>query len=202
MAKIIVFGAGGRAGRTIAAAAAARGHSVTGVVRDPGRYPDLGAVTGDVTDAAAVATLAAGHDVAVHAAVDLTDPDFFAKAAGALTSGLPAAGVSRLIAVGLASNLATADGTLLRDTPDYPNEYRGFYLGHEAGTDRLRDAALDWTVLAPAGDFDHTGEPVGGYRVANADATLRITYPDFARAVLDEIERPGHNRRYVGLTAA
>ncbi|WP_019929862.1 NAD(P)-dependent oxidoreductase [Nocardia sp. BMG111209] len=202
MAKIIVFGAGGRAGRTIAATATARGHNVTGVVRDPGRHRDLDVVTGDVTDAAAVAALAAGHDVAVHAAVDLTDPDFFAKAADALTTALPAAGVSRLIAVGLASNLPTADGTLLRDTPDYPNEYRDFYLGHAAGTDRLRDATVDWTVLAPAGDFDHAGTPVGGYRVTNADAALRITYRDFARAALDEIERPGPGRRYLGVTAA
>ncbi|MCX4094236.1 NAD(P)-dependent oxidoreductase [Nocardia sp. alder85J] len=200
MAEIIVFGAGGRAGRTIAAAAVARGHSVTGVVRDPGRYPDLDVVAGDVTDAAAVARLAAGHDVAVHAAVDLTDPDFFATAAAALATALPDAGVARLLAVGLASNLPTADGVLLRDTPGYPNEYRAFYLGHAAGTDRLRETALEWTVLAPAGDFDHTGEPIGGYRSAAADADLRITYPDFAHAVLDEIEKPGLGRTYTGVT--
>jgi uncharacterized protein len=200
--QIIVFGAGGRAGRTIAAAAAAHGHTVTAVVRDPGRYPDLEVVRGDVTDATAVTALGSGHDVAVHAAVDLTDPEFFATAADTLTTALPAAGVSRLIAIGLASNLPTADGVPLRDTPGYPNEYRAFYLGHATGTDRLADSALHWTVLAPAGDFDHTGTPTGGYRVATADAALRITYPDFALAVLDEIERPGPGRRRIGVTAA
>ncbi|HEX2312530.1 MAG TPA: NAD(P)H-binding protein, partial [Thermomonospora sp.] len=43
MGKIIVFGAGGRAGRAAVAEAVRRGHEVTAVVRDPARHPDLAA---------------------------------------------------------------------------------------------------------------------------------------------------------------
>ncbi|WP_436761968.1 hypothetical protein [Streptosporangium sp. V21-05] len=41
MSGIVVFGAGGRAGRASVAGARGRGHHVTAVVRDPARYGDL-----------------------------------------------------------------------------------------------------------------------------------------------------------------
>ena len=41
MGKIVIFGAGGRAGRAAVAEAGRRGHRVTAVVRDPGKYADL-----------------------------------------------------------------------------------------------------------------------------------------------------------------
>ncbi|MFF0487694.1 NAD(P)-dependent oxidoreductase [Nocardia sp. NPDC003482] len=204
MSTIIVFGAGGRAGRTIAAEARARGHRVTSVVRDPSRYPDLDTVAGDVTDPDQVAKLAAGHDAAVHAAASLPDAaEFFPAAAHALRTALPTAGVERLIVVGLASNLPTAQGIPLRDTPEHPTEYRAFVDAHAAGTDVIRaaDPELNWAILAPSGDFDHTGDPVGGYRAAPAEMPLRITYPDFARAVVDEIERPTVTRAALTVTA-
>ncbi len=205
MAKIIVFGAGGRAGRTIAAEAQSRGHAVTRVVHDPSKHADLDATTGDVTDADRVAELAAGHDVAVHAAATLDVPagEFFPAAVRALLTGLTTAGVPRLVAIGLATNVPNADGVLLRDSIEFPPEHLPFILGHSAGTDALRsaDTTIDWTVVAPSGDFDHTGEPVGRYRFAPAEFELRITYPDFARAVVDEIERPAHSRDFFAVAA-
>jgi uncharacterized protein len=56
MSRIVIFGAGGRAGRTAVAEALTRGHDVTAVVRDVSRYqgpPDARVVAGDVLDAAA-----------------------------------------------------------------------------------------------------------------------------------------------------
>ncbi|MCP3784459.1 NAD(P)H-binding protein [Micromonospora sp. A3M-1-15] len=209
MGRIIVLGAGGRAGRATVEAARDRGHEVTAVVRDPARHPDLTAdsgvrvTAGDVTDADRVADLMAGHDAAVHAAADLAAPPdvFFPAAARATLAGSRRAGVSRLMVVGLASVLPTADGVPLMDTPGYPQEYRGFYLGHAAGVDVLREAGadVDWLVLSPAGDFDHGGTPTGRYRFAPARAASRITYADLALALLDEIERPGHRRVHLGL---
>ncbi|MEV1129335.1 NAD(P)H-binding protein [Agromyces sp. NPDC049794] len=197
MAKIIVFGAGGRAGRAIAAEAARRGHEVTSVVRDPRRIE--GAVEGSVTDVKVVAELTAGQDVVVNAAADMSVPagEFFPAAARALLGGL---GGARLVGVGLASVLATADGTLLMDTPGYPNEYRAFYLGHAAGMEVLKESDANWVVISPAGDFDHTGESAGRYERTDADAGARITYADFALAVLDEIEKPSVQRTHFGVS--
>lgn len=42
MSGIVVFGAGGRAGRAVTAEARRRGYEVTAAVRDPARYAELG----------------------------------------------------------------------------------------------------------------------------------------------------------------
>lgn len=210
MSKIAIFGAGGRAGRAAVGEARQRGHQVTAVVRDPVRYGDLAAggvhlVTGDVTDANCVAGVAAGHDAAISAVYDAgAQADaFFIAAAHALVDGLTRAGVGRLLVVGLASVLKTSSGVLLMDTSRYPQEYRSFYLGHAAGTDVLRAATtgLDWLVISPAGDFDHGGARTGRYQFAAADAASRVSYPDLAVALLDEIDTPSHHHAHLGVEA-
>jgi putative NADH-flavin reductase len=206
--KVVVFGAGGRAGRRVAAEAAARGHQVTAVVRDPGRYPDLGgAVAGDVTVADDVAALAAGHDAAVHAAARLDVPaaEFFPAAARALVDGLGRAGVGRLVAIGIGSTLETAPGVAVHDAPDYPAEYRPFSLGHAAQVDVLRAAGpgVDWVLLVPPPTFlDADAERTGRYRTGDArvlDPAATLSYADLAVAVVDEIETPRHHRAVVAV---
>lgn len=210
--RIIVFGAGGRVGRAVVAEARARGFEVTGAGRGDG----------DITSAADVARLAAGHDAAVASVYDpgAAPGTFFPAAARALAAGLGGAGVGRLVSVGLASVLPTRSGTPLMDTLGYPQEWREFYVGHGAGTEALRaaaPAALDWAVLSPSGDFTPeeagagadagTGAEAGagaapGYVFAPADADARIRYADFARAVLDEVLAPTVHRTHAGVAAA
>jgi len=210
MADIVVFGAGGRAGRATVAEARRRGHQVTAVVREPGKYAGLAGdgvrvVPGDVTDADSVARAAEGNDAAVSAVYDAAADHraFFTGAARALLAGLPGAGVGRLLVVGLASLLPNESGVALLDTPGYPQEYRSFYLAHAAGADVLRTAtaAPDWLIVSPAGDFDHDGVRTGRYRTAAADAASRISYADFAVALLDEIDTPKHHRTHLGVEA-
>jgi putative NADH-flavin reductase len=191
MSRIVIFGAGGRAGRAAAAEALRRGHDVTGVVRDPSRHQSsrIPLVRGDVRDAAAHA---AGAD-AVISAVYEPGADFFVLAANALNR----AAVPRVVVVGLASVLPTADGTLLMDTDGYPQEYRGLYLAHAAGVTALDG---DWVVVSPAGDFDHGGPRLGRYRVTPADAAARVSYADLAIALVDEIEEPRHHRAHIGIS--
>jgi putative NADH-flavin reductase len=210
MSQIVVFGAGGRAGREAVAEARRRGHGVTAVVRDPGRHEGLAGdrvsvAAGDVTTVDSVATLAVGHDAAVCAVYDpAADAHaFYTAAARALRDGLPRAGVTRLVVVGLASILPTADGAALMDTPGYPQEYRSFYLAHAAGVTVLRGSTgpLDWVVVSPSGDFDHGAGRSGRYRRAPADAASRISYADLAVALLDEVDTPRHHRTHVGVEA-
>ena len=206
--NIVVFGAGGRAGRQAVAEAHRRGHQVTAVVRDLAGHSDLTdvrVVAGDVTDGVSIEHASAGHDAAISAAVDLSVPphDFFTASSRALTTGLAKAGVRRLVVVGLASIMPGASGAPLMDEPGYPNEYRTFYLGHAAGLNELRTCDLDWAYVAPAGDFDHDGTRTGRYRVAeHGDTASRITYADFAIALLDEIEAPRHHRAAVSVREA
>lgn len=207
MGKYVIFGAGGRAGTQAVAEARRRGHEVTAVVRDPARYSGVvdgvQVVAGDVTDAAAVASLAVGHDVAINAAAVITPDTFFTSAAHALIKGLQQAGVNRLVAVGLASLLPDADGIRLLDAPGFPAEFRPFCLGHAAGLEVLRTdgGALDWVYVSPAGDFDHDGERTGRYETRDhGDLTLRISYADFAIALLDESETPQHHHNHLAVT--
>jgi putative NADH-flavin reductase len=200
MGKVLVIGARGRAGRAAVDEARRRGHEVTAVARTTGNASDL--VAGDVTDTGRIAELAAGHDAVIAAVYDGgTDPsEFFPKASRALADGLDKAGVSRLIWVGLASILPTADGTLLMDTPDYPQDYRAFYLAHQTALDTFAASTLDWVSIAPAGDFNHAN-PIrtGTYRIAPADASGLISYADLAIALLDEYDRPTHHGCAIGV---
>jgi putative NADH-flavin reductase len=201
MSEIVVFGAGGRAGQQAVAEARRRGHRVTAVVRDPAKYGLPDTVAGDVTDAARVAELTKGKDAVISAAAVYgagTDPQkFFTDSARAL-----AAVNSRVIVVGLSSLLADESGELMMDTPGFPAEFRPFCLAHRDGLDILRATdGLDWLYVSPAGDFDHEGARAGHYRISeHGDAAARITYADFALALLDEAETPKHTREHLAVT--
>ena len=184
MAKIVVFGASGKAGREIVAVAESRGHEVTKVGRDPGVQ--------------AAASLAAGYDVAVSAVADLTrDPaEFYREAAHALV----ASGTGRIIVVGIYTLLETAPGVRVIDSPDFPDEHRPFCLGHAAGVEVLAESDADWLVMSPAGMFG--GTPKGTYRLGAVDPGDELTYADFALAVVDEIERPAHHHTQIGIASS
>jgi putative NADH-flavin reductase len=211
MGKIVVFGAGGRAGRRVVAEAAARGHTVTAVVRDPRAWvapadDRVAVVAGDVTDAASVAAVSAGHDAAVTAAARLDVPavDFYTAATRALVTGLAAAGVPRLVLVGIGSALEVAPGSRMLDDPGFPADHRAFALGHVAQLDVLAGASLDWVVLAPPPVFlDDSAARTGRYRTGDA-AVLSppsgsFSYADLAVALVDEVEAPRHHRALVAV---
>ncbi|GAA2687236.1 NAD(P)-dependent oxidoreductase [Streptomyces aculeolatus] len=215
MGRIVVYGAGGRAGRRAVAEARRRGHEVVAVVRDPVKHAGVAGegirlVAGDAADADAVAAAAAGCTAAIAAAAvygEGTDPDaFFRGSAKALAAGLPRAGVARLVLVGLASLLPDATGRRLLDDPAFPAEFRPFCEAHAAGLEVLRAVPpeLDWLYVSPAGDFDHdAGRTDRGYRVrAHGDPGERISYPDFAVALLDEAESPRHSRMHLAVGEA
>lgn len=227
MARIVVFGAGGRAGRRAVTEARRRGHQVTAVVRDPAKHaaltdgaapdggPDDSLVVraGDLTDAPAVAALVAGHDAVIATAAvygDGTDPRaLFVDSAHALLDGVGKAGVGRLVVVGLSALLPDAAGVRMMDAPEFPAEFREFCLGHQAGFEVLRaydggsGPDVDWLYVSPAGDFDHSGPRKGGYRIAaHYDSAATLSYDDFAIALLDEIDTPRHHGVHLAVTEA
>ncbi|MFI6545872.1 NAD(P)-dependent oxidoreductase [Streptomyces prunicolor] len=221
MGGIVVFGAGGRAGRAVTAEALGRGHEVTAVVRDPARYADLAAdgvsvVRGDVTEVGSVREVAGGAVGAVHAVspfsgpeqgFDSLDPGFFVKAADALLEGLASAGVRRLVAVGLFANLLGVDGRPVMDDPSaFPPAIRPFALAHTAGLRRLREAGentvVDWVMLTPGGGLEQDAPRTGRRRLGDErvpEGAPGLSYADLAVAVLDEIETPTRHRTRVSV---
>ncbi|MER5322650.1 NAD(P)-dependent oxidoreductase [Streptosporangium roseum] len=215
MSKIVIFGAGGRAGRRTVAEAVARGHRVTAVVRDPAGYEgpagdEVTLVAGDVTRADSVAAVAAGHDAAISAAARLDVPaeEFYVGAAHALLDGLAQAGVGRLVVVGIGTLLETAPGVRVMDAPGFPVEARDFSLGHAAELDVLRaaDTGIDWLMVTPPPTLlDDEAARTGRYRAGGeqvlpgGEEAGLLSYADLAVALVDEIENPKHHRTQVAV---
>ncbi|MDT0541392.1 MULTISPECIES: NAD(P)H-binding protein [Streptomyces] len=210
MTNIAVFGANGTIGSAIVREALDRGHTVTAVVRDPAkvteRHANLAVTTGDVLDAQSVAAAATGHDVVVSAVGGGDGPGHIATikpAAVALTEGLRTLGgqAPRLITVGGAGSLRTPDGKQVWDAPGLPEFLLQIMHAHGDALDYYRTVTdVDWTNISPAAMIE-PGTRTGGYRTAlddlitDDDGNSTITVEDYAVALLDEIEQPGHRRQ-------
>ena len=195
--KVAVVGGTGRAGSQIVEELARRGHQVTALARHPEAAPQAAGVTAravDVHDGKALAEALKGHDVVVSAL------RFLDAEPAELIGPVKASGVARYLVVGGASSLM-AGGQRLFDSPHFPEAYKA-----EAGAgivflDALKaEPDLDWTYLSPSMLFDGS-ERTGKFRLGMdelltaADGTSSITFPDFAIAMVDEIETPKHRRQ-------
>jgi uncharacterized protein len=209
--KVVVFGASGAIGRAITAELLARGHTVMAATRSGGPVEGLvvHCVTGDASDPASVARLAAGQD-AVAAATgprrgDDEDPeDSLLTAAWGLAEGLRRAGVRRLVVVGGAGSLETAPGQRLLDSPDFPPAWKPTALAHARALDEVYRGIddLEWTYICPAGEVgpgERTGEfRIGGDRLlVDENGESKISIPDFAIAFTDELEHGEAVRRRI-----
>lgn len=203
--KIALIGATGFVGSAVLQELLARGHEVRALVRDPAKlaaHAGLQAVKADVTDAAVVTEAVRGADAVISAYnpgwghADLHDE--FLRGSDAITAGVKAAGVNRLLVVGGAGSLYIAPGVQLVDTPAFPAEWKAGALAAREALKRLMaepQEGLDWTFLSPAMHLE-PGERTGVYRlgrdepVVDAEGHSRITVSDLAAALVAETEQP------------
>lgn len=193
---VTVLGASGRAGAAITRELAARGHRVRGVARRPEAIPvadGVAPVAGDAQDAGALAELVRGSDAVISAL-------HFDVTADTLLAALRKAGVQRLLVTGGAASLEVAPGQRLFDTPDFPPEWKPIAAGGIAFLESLRqERAIDWTFLSPPAWIEE-GPRTGSYRtggdrlLTDAQGQSRISFADYAIAMVDEYERPQHSR--------
>jgi uncharacterized protein len=209
--KVVVFGASGAIGRAITAELLARGHTVIAATRSGGPVEGLvvHCVTGDASDPASVARIAAGQD-AVAAATgprrsDDEDPeDSLLTAAWGMAEGLRRAGVRRLVVVGGAGSLETAPGERLLDSPDFPPAWKPTALAHARALDEVYRGIddLEWTYICPAGEVG-PGERTGEFRIGGDQLLMdekgesKISVADFAIAFADELEHGEAVRRRI-----
>lgn len=206
MSWIVLFGAGGRAGRQISAQARARGHDVLAVMRRPSAHPDIDGVTGDVTDVADVHRLTAGADAVINAGATMEVPpdQFFSASTRALIGGLQ---TGRLLVIGIGTTLEPTPGIRLVDTPDFPDEAKPFTVGHALELELLQQSPseLDWVVITPPPvvitEHVETSGPLlisaGPELLHSPDPTF--TYTDLAVATVDEIDNPTHHRTQIAV---
>jgi uncharacterized protein len=195
--KVALIGIGGRVGSRLATELLARGHTVTGIERNPGKLtnrPGLEIKQGDATNPSILVPLITGHDAVVSASRFVTsDP-------AALIAAVTKAGVKRLLVVGGAGSLEVAPGKALVDTPGFPEAYKAEGRAGTRFLEVLKETELDWTFLSPSAEFA-PGERTGKFRLGEnqllVDATgkSRISMEDYAIAFVDELEHPKHHRR-------
>lgn len=195
-------------GQRILAEALARGHQVTAIVRDPARlswqHDNLRVVIGDIFDREKLAEIVTGHEVLISSygpQVGTGKEEELLDATRSLIAAAKSAGVSRLLAVGGAGSLEVAPGVQLMDVPEFPRMALPIAQAHKDALEIFRqEQELNWAVFSPAADIQ-PGERTGKYRlgtdqlVSNEQGESRISAEDFAVAMLDEVERPQHNRQ-------
>lgn len=197
MARIALIGASGKVGSRILKELSDRGHTVTGIARNPDKIaslPHVTALKGDVLDKDGLAALLKGHDAVISAVYfKVSDPDL-------LISAVRASGVKRYLVVGGAGSLEVAPGQRLIDQPDFPEAYREEASRGAVFLDKLKAVNdLDWTFLSPSALFV-PGERTGHFRIGK-DTLLThengssISFEDYAIALVDELETPAHIRQ-------
>ena len=195
--KVAVIGASGRGGSRIVDELVRRGHHVTAIARNTEKIPTGANITvkkGDVNDTG-LADLLKGHD-AVISTVRFTqsDPEL-------LIGAVKKSGVKRYLVMGGAGSLEIAPGKKLIDTPQFPDAAKPEASKGGIFLDRLRqDKDLDWTFLSPSALIE-IGQRTGKFRLGgdqlltDANGKSRITFEDFAIALVDEVEKPAHVRK-------
>jgi putative NADH-flavin reductase len=199
--KITLIGATGYVGSKLLPEALERGHDVTAVVRDPSKLPTharLQGIGGNATDADALASIVAGHDLVISAFNPGLDPD--GTGTRTLVSGVKRAGIGRFLAVGGAGTLKLPSGERVVDQPDFPAAWKDGALRTAAFLNQLlEERDLDWVFVSPA-TMLIPGERTGHYRLGKDHLLMddkgesRISLQDFAVAMLDEAETPRHHR--------
>ncbi len=196
--KIAVIGASGRAGSRIIDEALKRGHTATGIARNPEKIAaraGVAAKKGDLNHAESLTPILKGHDAVISAA------RFIGANAASLIEAVRKAGVKRLLVVGGAASLEVAPGALLLHAPTFPEVAKPEAT---AGLEFLKvlrgEKELDWVFVSP-GALLAPGERLGKYRLGK-DQLLKdesgkssISMEDFAIAMVDELEKPKHHRQ-------
>ncbi len=205
--KIAIIGASGKQGRLLVEEALRRGHEVTAIVRDRSKITDpkvkvlekdLFALTYDDLRANDVVIDA----FAVWKPEDLPQHQTSLKHLADILAGKP----NRLLVVGGAGSLfVNPEHTLrLADTPDFPDAFKPLAGNMAKGFDALKTRTdVKWTYLSPAMEFVADGPRTGKYSMGgdellfNAKGESRISYADYAIAMIDEAESGKHvNARF------
>ncbi len=194
---VALIGASGNAGSRILTELIRRGHSVTAIARNPAKIPPhIGATAkaGDVFDQDGLAALLKGHDAVV------SSVHFTASDPAKLLGAVRASAVRRYLVVGGAGSLEAAPGLKVIDTPDFPPVYKNEAAAGVAFLDLLRgETELEWTFLSPSAMFV-PGERTGKFRLGTdrllvSDQGSRISFEDYAVALVNELENPAHVRQ-------
>jgi uncharacterized protein len=196
--RIALIGATGRIGSRTMAELLRRGHVVTAISRHPEKTPagaNITAAAGDFTQPATLAPVLKGHDAVIGSA------PFIPGHSEDLIEAVRRSGVKRFLMVGGASSLEVSPGKKLFEVIQLPPEWLEPVKEGMRALELLRDVTdLEWTYFSPAA-FIEPGARTGKFRlggdqlVSDAEGKSRISFEDYAVALVDELEKPANIKR-------
>ena len=197
--KIVLYGASGNAGSRILNELQARGHEVTAAVRNPEKLPaGIKSVRDDLSNVDRIAEIITGADAVISAYMPpAEDTDQLLPVTTRLVEAVRKVGNPRLIVVGGAASLEVAPGITLLDSGHVPAAWLPIATSHAKTLDLLKKSDVPWTYFSPAAFFE-PGERTGKFRlgkdqlITDAKGESRISYDDYAIALVDELEHPSH----------
>ncbi len=213
--KIVVLAATGRAGRAILNELVDRGgHQVTAVARNLDKLPEqlpgtVARVGDDLSSADRLAQIIAGADAVVSAfGPASTDPryttdqsytDQLVDVTERVIAAVRKAGVPCLIIVGGCGSLEFSPGVTVLDSGFWPAQYVPIAKSHVKAFAALRASDINWTYFSCPMSIT-PGERTGKFRlggdelIKDADGKSRVSFEDYAVALVDELEKPAHER--------
>ena len=198
MKKVAVVCAAGKEGRLLVDEAVSRGYDVTGFVRgnDTVANPNAKAIVKDLFDLTREDL--AGFDAVIDAFGAWTPETLplHKTSLKHLCDVLSGTKVRLLVVGGAGSLYVNPEHTVqVKDLESFPAMFKPLADMQGAALDDLRKRSdVQWTFLSPAGDFVADGERTGEYLLGgeeyfvNDKGESRISYADYAIAMIDEIE--------------
>lgn len=109
------------------------------------------------------------------------------------------AGVSRLIMVGGAGSLWFSPGVTVLKSGHWPEKLVPIATSHMKAFAALRASGINWTYFSPPMLIE-PGVRTGQFRLGGDDVIVdeqgksRVSFEDYAIALVDELEKPAHER--------
>jgi putative NADH-flavin reductase len=214
MTRITVIGGTGYAGSNVVREAASRGHDVISYSRhlpaEDARVAGVRYETGSMRDADTRARAVAGAEVVVSTLSPRGELDGRLVEVDRELAALAAQEGARIAVVGGFSSLRPEAGApRFAEGDGIPAEYasEAKQMNTILGELLASTESTDWTFFSPAEQFGSyaPGEALGRYRLGgdvaffDESGVSAISGPDFALAIVDELERAEHRRAHVSV---
>ena len=205
MKKVAIICAAGKEGALLVDEAVSRGYDVTGFVRKGKKVANPKAKTVEKDLFKLTREDLAGFDAVIDAFGAWTPETLplHRTSLARLCDILSGTKVRLLVVGGAGSLYVNPEHTVQgKDLESFPEAFRPLANMQGAALDDLRKRSdVQWTFLSPAGDFVADGARTGEYLTGgeeyfvNEKGESRISYADYAIAMIDEVENAKHIQR-------
>ena len=205
MTKVAYISGAGKEGALLVDEAVSRGYDVTGFVRKGKKVANPKAKTVEKDLFELTREDLAGFDAVIDAFGAWTPETLplHRTSLAHLCDILSGTKVRLLVVGGAGSLYVNPEHTVqVKDLETFPEAFRPLANMQGAALDDLRKRSdVQWTFLSPAGDFVADGARTGEYLTGgeeyfvNEKGESRISYADYAIAMIDEVENAKHIQR-------